>query len=387
MRVVTISQLDSGVGRQEISAMLNFSRVPSVPFVKAVEKIRVALDYAKKRTFPAPIALLEVVTSHWISQAVIVAAELDVAGHLKAGPLSIVDLAKKVNADEESLYRVLRLLAGVGIFVEEPVRVFALNELSRPLLKDAPDSVHGMVLMNGRAFHWNAWGELRRSVQTGRAAVELQQGKSLFDFLSENPEDSGIFDDAMSGWAVQSANIVAELIDFTGYDVIADIGGGNGKFLSQVLLRHPNARGLLFDQHHVVEGAKRVLDGHGLSQRCEVQSGSFFDFVPEGADAYILKNILHDWSDEISVGILSRIRQAMKPTSRLFIVESVIPENGGYHVGKLIDLEMLVCTPGGKERTERQFRDLFAASRLKLVRVHPLAAIESVVEVAPADLL
>jgi hypothetical protein len=364
--------------------MAQLQHHPPVWLVKTVEKFRVALDVVRKKIFPPAMSLLELMTAHWLSQAVIAAAQLGIADHLiKEGPLPIATLASRANAHEESLFRLLRVLVAVGIFAEPSPCVFAINRMSKPLAQDAPDSVRGFALMNGLPFHWNAWGGLLHSIKTGKAALNHQQGVGLFEYLSKNPADSRVFDQAMTALATPAAQAVARGMNFSKYEVIADIGGGNGNFLATVLSRHSKSRGILFDQLHVVSGAKLILEKHRVLDRCRVEAGSFFESVPTGADAYILKNIIHDWSDELSIKILSNVRRAMKPEARLLLVETVIPEGSGYHVGKLIDLEMLVCTPGGKERTQRQLEALFAQSDLKLARIHKTVALESVVEVMP----
>lgn len=363
---------------------MNMEKVPPVWLAKTFLKVRSLLERATQKTTPSPISLLEIVTSQWISQAVLVAAELDVAGYLKDGPRNIAELAKLTDSHEESLYRILRTLAAKGIFRETEPRVFGLNALARPLLKDSPDSVYGVCMMNAAAFHANAWSELRQAVKTGQSVIEQQQGKNLFEYLSTNPKDSQVFDDAMTGWATQSSLAVATAIDFSKYPLLVDVGGGRGNFLGTVLSRNPTCRGLLFDQPHVVSEAAPILTSHGVADRCEVAGGSFFESVPGGGDAYFLKNIIHDWDDDVAVKILSSIRKAMKPSARLFLVESVVPEGNTFHAGKLIDLEMLVCTPGGKERTVRQFEEIFKRSGLRLQRIHQTAAIEDVIEIAPA---
>ena len=365
--------------------MLKFSKTPPVPIVQVVKKLRGVLDYAKKKAFPAPVALLEMATGHWLASAVHVAAELDIAGALQEGELSVEEIAIRVSADANSLYRLLRTLAAAGVFKEMRPRVFALNSLARPLLRDAPDSVRGMCLLGGRGFHWDAWGSLRHSVRTGQSALEHQRGKNLFEYLAAHPEDNRVFNEAMTGWASQSAAAVDAIIDFSRFRRVADIGGGNGNFLGRLLLSNAGLKGLLFDQAHVIAGAGEVLTRLGITDRCEQVAGSFFETLPMstaiGPDAFILKNIIHDWQDSKAVTILSRVAACMSDKSILFIVESVIPEGNEFHPGKLIDLEMLVMTPGGKERTLAEFETLCSQAGLEIVKVHATAAIESVVEI------
>lgn len=358
-------------------------KLPPIILVKALEAIRDVFDRTRKKAFPASLALCEIVTSHWLSQALIVAARLNIAEELRHASASTADLAQRLSVHEDALYRLLRTLASVGIFKEESPRVFALNKLARPLLQDHPDSIRSFCLLQGREFHWQAWGGLDSAVQSGQSSIEQKHGKGLFDYLAANAEDDRVFNEAMTGWAKQSAYAVAQAHNFSKYDLIADIGGGHGYFLRTILRMHKNTRGILFDQPHIVESARSGLERNDLTHRCTLIGGSFFDAVPRGADAYILKNILHDWNDEQSLRILRSCRNGMQAQSRLLIVESVVPRDNSFHVGKLIDLEMLVCTPGGRERTLDEFETLLDAADLRLLRIHPTAAVESVLEIAP----
>ena len=352
---------------------------PPAALAKLALRARGWLDVAIQKTFPPPVALMEIITGQWVAQAVLVAAELGVAEALIDGPQAISELAKVCNANEDGLYRLLRLLACKGIFRETKPRVFAMTKLAKPLLREAPDSVFGMCEMVSADFHHQAWRDLKVSVQTGRSAIEVRHGENLFEHLEKNPEASRAFNNGMTGWASQSVFAIADAVNFAGYPVLIDVGGGRGRFLTALLNKFPRAQGRLFDQEHVVRDVKVP---NAVAPRFDVVSGSFFETIPTGGDAYFLKNILHDWDDKVSRGILERIRNAMKPESRLFIIESVVPEGNDFHPGKLIDLEMLVCTPGGKERTANEFRDLLSSAGLELLAIHPTAAIESVIEVA-----
>lgn len=353
---------------------------PPLFIIRILKSFRSFLSRLHKKLVPAPIALLEVGLGHWQGQALMVAAELNIADHIKNGTKDVATLAKLVGAHEESLYRILRSLAHIGIFSEGPKQHFSMTALARPLLTDEPDSIKAFVVMNRQPFHWRTWGDLMTSVKTGESAFVLREGKGLFDYLPEHKEEAKIFDEAMTAVSRQAAPFVAQGFNFSRFPVIADIGGGQGYFLSLVLTFHKQVRGILFDLEYVKSGAEKLLRETGVADRCQIQTGSFFETIPTGADAYLVKNIIHDWSDESSLKILTNIRQAMKPQARLLIVETVVPEGNSYHEGKLVDLEMLVHTSGGKERTEKQHRELLKRAGFNLVKVHPTAALESVLE-------
>jgi len=333
-------------------------------------------------TSTAPsVELAKLLTGHWLTQAVHVAAKLEIADLLATGPQHADELAAQTGAHALSLYRLLRTLASVGIFEEAPDGRFRLTPMADSLRKNAPDSKWAMAVMIGDE-QYHAWGDLLHNIQTGECAFTHRYGKPMFDFLSEHPEKARVFDAAMTSIHGRETAAMLDAYDFSKFGTLVDVGGGNGSTLSEVLARHTNLQGVLFDLPHVVAAAAERLKVAGLSSRCRTVGGSFFESAPSGGDAYILRHIIHDWTDEQSVQILSCVRKAMSEKSKLLVVEHVIQPGNEPSPGKVFDLVMMAL-PGGMERTEAEYRQLFDASGLKLSRIVPTAADVCVIEALP----
>ncbi|HEY2839267.1 MAG TPA: methyltransferase [Pirellulales bacterium] len=333
-----------------------------------------------KSTTPS-IELAQLITSNWLNQAVYVAARLEIADLLAAGPLRADELAARTKTHALSLYRLLRTLASRGIFAEGADGRFQLTPLADALRKDAPDSKWAMAIMLG-SEPYHAWGDLLHNVQTGECAFTHRYGKPLFDFLAEHPEKARDFDAAMTSIHGRETAAMLDAYDFSGVTTLVDAGGGNGSTLAEILKRHTSMQGVLFDLPHVVAAAEERLRAAGVASRCRAIGGSFFETAPSGGDAYILRHIIHDWDDEQSVQILSCVRRAMSEKSRLLVVEYVIQTGNEPAPGKYYDLAMMVL-PGGMERTEAEYRQLFDAGGLRLARIVPTAADVCVIEAAP----
>ena len=318
------------------------------------------------------------ITGYWISQSIYAAAKFGIADQLKDGPKSVEELAEATSTNADALYRLLRALASVGIFAEGESRQFSLTPLAEPLQSDVPGSKRALALMSGDE-QFRSWAEIEYSIRTGDIAFEKVFGKPIFDYLGDNPEKARIFDAAMVGIHGRESNAVLDAYDFSDMDVVADIGGGNGSKLTMVLEKHTNIKGILFDLPHVVDRAKEQLERAGLLDRCDVEGGNFFESVPGGADAYLMRHIIHDWDDDKSLTILRNCHVAMSSTSKLLIVESVIPPGNEPFGGKLLDLVMLLI-PGGKERTEDEYRSLLDKAGFELSRIVPTSTEISVIE-------
>jgi len=318
------------------------------------------------------------ITGYWISQAIYAVAKFGIADELKDGPRSVEQLAEATSTNADALYRLLRALANRGIFAEGEPRQFLLTPLAEPLQSDVPGSKRALALMSGDE-QYRAWAEIAYSIKTGETAFEKVFGKPIFDYLGENPDKAKIFDAAMVGIHGRESAVILDAYDFAGIDVLADIGGGNGSQITGILQKHTAMKGILFDLPHVIERAKNPIEAAGLSDRCELVSGSFFEAVPEGADAYMMRHIIHDWDDEKSLTILRNCHQAMSSKSKLLVVESVIPPGNEPFGGKFLDLVMLLI-PGGKERTEDEYRTLFGTAGFEITRIVPTGAEVSIVE-------
>lgn len=320
----------------------------------------------------------KMITGYWVSQAIYAAAKFNIAEHLNDGPKSVEELAQITSTDTDALYRLLRALASVGIFAEGVSRQFSLTPMAEPLRSDVPGSKRALALMAGDE-QFRTWAEIDYSIQTGKIAFEKVFGKPIFDYLGENPDKARIFDAAMTGIHGRESNAILDAYDFSGFGVLADIGGGNGSLMSEMLQKHTAMKGILFDLPHVVEHAKDNIESAGVSDRCDVVGGNFFEAVPEGADAYLMRHIIHDWDDAKSLTILRNCHRVMPAESKLLLVESVIPSGNKPFGGKFLDLVMLLI-PGGKERTEEEYRALLSKAGFKLSRIVPTETEVSIIE-------
>lgn len=328
------------------------------------------------------VALTRLANGYQISQALHVAATLGIADLLADGPRTSDDLAAAVAAHPRTLYRLLRALASVGVFHEDEEGRFALTPLGDCLRSDAPEPVGGWAAFIGRPYMWEAWGNLQQSVKTGENAFRHTHGANVWDYRARHPDESAIFDRAMTANSRRNTEAVLAAYDFGRFGQVVDVGGGQGGLLAAILTRYPDARGILFDQPHVVARAERLLRDVGVLDRCEIVGGDFFAAVPEGGDAYVLRAILHDWEDAEATAILQTCRRAIPAAGRLLIVEwAVAPPNAGRD-GKFGDLNMLV-SPGGQERTRGEYAALFAAAGFHLTDVFETATGPSVIEGVP----
>ncbi len=324
--------------------------------------------------------LLQLIVGKWVHQAVYVAAELGIADRLKDGPRPSAAVARDCRANDDAVYRLMRALANVGVLEEREQRTFALTPIGQLLRSDVPGSLRGYARFVGYAPTWKAWGETVHSVRTGEPGFERAFGENIFDWYAEHLDESAVFDEAMTALSSTEAVAVAEAFDFSGIASLGDVGGGRGYLLATILARNPAMKGILFDLPHVVAGAPPLLRQLGVEGRVRVEAGSFLETAPRGVDAIIMKHIIHDWNDEDSLRILTSCHRALPEGGRILVVEAVVPPSGQPGWAKLLDLEMLVLTPRGRERTEREYAQLFSAGRFRLTRVVPTASPVSVVE-------
>jgi hypothetical protein len=297
------------------------------------------------------------------------AATLSIADHLASGPKTQDQLAAATGTHVRSLYRVLRALASLGVFAEREDGRFENTLASERLRSDVPGSLRDYVVFNGQPWQMAAYGEFLHSIRTGEPVVEKVLGKPIWDFFASDAEQGRIFNAAMTSLVGETAVAVRDAYDFSAMRTLVDVGGGHGMLLGTILAANPRLRGVLFDQPHVVAGARSTFERLGVADRASIVGGDFFKEVPV-ADAYILSHIIHDWDDERSIAILRSIRRAAEPDARVVVVESLIPVGNVPSAGKLLDLIMLAF-PGGIERTEAEYRELFASAGLRLARIVP----------------
>jgi len=325
--------------------------------------------------------MMQMVAGYWTSQAIYAAAKLGIADLVTSGPKSAQELARSTASKQDFLYRVLRALASVGIFSEDGQHRFANTPMSEALRAGVPGSQRPLVLMLGEE-HYHVWGHMVDAIQTGDNAFEKLYGMPIFEFLEKNVEQGKNFDEAMTAIHGEETDAVLTTYDFSNIQVLADVGGGNGGTIIGILKKYPKMKGILFDLPHVVERAKAPIAAAGLGDRCQVIGGDFFKSVPAGADAITMRHIIHDWDDEKSLTILKNCRAALPPAGKLLLVESVIPPGNGPFMAKFLDLTMMLI-PGGKERTEQEYAQLYRQAGFRLARIVRTNTEISVVEGAP----
>ena len=334
---------------------------------------------AAAKEMPPSIQMLQIMSGFWISRCVYILAKLGIADLIKDQTQTIEELAAATGTHGPSLFRVLRALAAVGIIRQDDQNRFGATSLSDTLRSDLSGSLRAFAMTELGEEHYPAWGELLHSVRTGEIAFDKAFGMPVWEFFAANPENARIFNDAMSGMTAQANEALHAAYDFAGIRKIMDVGGGHGELITSILKKNSDIRGLLFDSPQVIEGAKANIDGSGVGDRCELVGGDFFKSVPSGADAIILKWIIHDWNDEQSVAILKNCYRALPDNGKLILVEAVVPATSEPHFSKFIDLNMMVMT-GGRERTESEFHELYAKSGFRLTRVVPTESPFSVIE-------
>jgi len=327
---------------------------------------------------PVPMQILQMATSKMLSKPLYVAAKLQIADLLSGGPLTTEELARKTETHSPSLYRILRALASVGVFEEIEGKKFRLTPLAE-CLQDRPESPLGMVLFFGDPVHDQAWENLLYSVHTGKPGFDKAHGKPVFEYFKENREIAEVFNKAMTANAVNIHSAVVEAYDFKGIKTLYDVGGGHGHMMKLILEKHPSTKGGIFDLPDVVAGAETAYADSPLKDRCVFLGGSFFEKIPQGADAHILGFVIHDWSDEECEKILKNCKAALPKEGKLLLLENVIEEGNEPSFGKLLDLEMLVMTTG-RERTAEEYAGLLTRSGFKLNRVMPTKGPASLVE-------
>lgn len=328
---------------------------------------------------PPPAAVFGLVAGMWAAKAVAVAASLKIPDQLAHGPKTAEEVAKAIGTDPSATYRLMRGVASVGVLSAEAGRKFALTPVGEVLRSDVPQSMRSLIMAEMAPGHWLPWANLEEAVKTGRPTAPAALGMDVWEYYKKNHDEGFHFAEAMSGLSHMAMQAVLAAYSFAGARKVVDVGGSHGAFVAAVLQREKTARGVLFDRPEVVEGAGATLEAAGVADRIERVGGSFFESVPAGGDVYLLKHILHDWSDDECVKILGCVREAMAPDGRVVVAEMLISDQGPPSPAPLLDLNMLVMLTG-KERTAEEFGELFARAGLKLSGVTPTHSPIGVVE-------
>ncbi|WP_428965041.1 methyltransferase [Micromonospora fluostatini] len=332
-------------------------------------------------SIPAPFALLNLVQGAMVSQALYAAATLGIADELADGPLAPEEIGKRVDADPESTYRLLRVLAAYGVFAEREDKTFELTPMADALRTDAPLSMRRIARLMGHPTHWEDWGHFLEAVRTGEPSLPKVRGMSAWEYFGANPEYAQVFFAGMGNLSDLETVPVSQGYDYSPFGRIVDVGGGSGALLAAILERTPQASGVVFAPSSV-EAAQQVLAQAGVADRCTIEEGSFLESAPAGGDAYILKHIVHDWPHEQAVAILRNVRSVIGPQGKLLLMESVVPEGNTPHSSKLVDLWLLLLV-GGRERTEAEYRKLLSDAGFALSKITETPAGVAIIEADP----
>jgi hypothetical protein len=315
-----------------------------------------------------PAQMYDMLNAHMLVQALHVAATLRIADYLDDGPRTAQELAQLSSSDPASLYRLLRMLAGAGVFAEESSGQFTLTSLGCTLRADTPDSVRDWALFIASPPVWAAWSDLLHSVRTGESAFEHTFGMRLFGYMANHPELGGAYNNWMAKQSALQIGAVLASYDFSAQHKVVDVGGGQGATLAAILEANPEVEGVLFDLPQVVANVKLP---ESVAQRSEVVGGDMLESLPAGGDVYILKRVLMDWSDEIAARALRNCRDTMTESGKVLVIEPIVAEGNEPSVSKSLDMTMLVMQGGGRVRTEDEHRALFEAAGLRLTRIIP----------------
>jgi len=328
-------------------------------------------------------ALHELISGYQRTQLVVVATQLGVADLLAGGPQSVAALADATGSDQDALHRLIRALAGWGLFAERADGLIEMTPLAALLQSDTPGSLRALAL--AQQDFYPVWGDLGYSVQTGRPSFDRVYGQPNWTYRESHPEANERFNAFMAhyAWGTATSLLSSGCLPETG--TVVDVGGGNGSLLGAVLAQHPRLRGVLFDQPHVVQEAEAVLNSAGVADRCDVIRGDFFREVPSGGDIYLLSGVLHDWADAEAAQILRRCRHAMGANARLVVVDGLVPEGNKPSPIKDIDIQLMLTNAGGRIRSESQWRALVDNAGFKFGGIIETAGIVDVLQATPAS--
>lgn len=329
-------------------------------------------------------AILQIIGNVLVARSLAIATELGLADLVHTEPQSVTQLAHATGSHADSLYRLLRMLASYGVFAEDDDGLFHSTPMSSLLESGRPDSFRDLLTLGWQDIAWDTYRQLPHTIRTGETAFDAAFGATFFDYLASHPEANASFDSAMAVFSGPENGIIAAAYDFGQFARIVDVGGGTGGLIAAILSAHSGVHGVLFDQPQVVAnmtGVEALTD----RERCEPIGGDFFESVPPAADAYIMKRILHDWDDEAAIRLLMRCREAMKTDARVLVIDAVMRAGNAPDPNKFMDVSIMALTRG-RERSEADFRRLFAEAGLRCTEIFPteLPSTLSIIEGARA---
>lgn len=363
-----------------MQSKINIPKYPPASILKAFERFRYFLIRLSRKLTPANVAIIEITQSFYVSRAIGLVADLNIAEHLREQKKTISEIAKLTNTNEAALYRLMRMLASQGIFIEKTNKIFANNRLSNTLL-DQQNSMRHMIIHQANSINWKMFDELDYVVKTGKNAAQKVLGMDVFEYLEKNPDRNKIYNQAMTNSSLMLSYAILSEYNFSKAKNIIDIGGGQGILLAMILHKYKSIKGKVFDLPHVVNGAIEIAKQYNVTERLGTISGNFFESIPEGGDMYFLKSIIHNLSDNQCIEILKNIKAILPEKGKILIFEPIIENNNRYSFAKLYDIQMLVGRNEGKERTKEEFKDIIEKSGLKLNKIIETAAPFSIIEI------
>lgn len=313
----------------------------------------------------------EIISGRAYSAAVYVAAKLGIADLLVDRSEATEELAKKLNVDERSLYRLMRALASIGIFEELAEKNFRMTVLASTLRSDIPNSIRDLAIMCGSDWHWQTWGGLIYTVRTGKPFFSEHFGQEFFPYIKKNEETEKEFNAGMTSLSSLTNYAIADQYNFSNIKVVVDIGGGHGGLLQAILKLHRKVEGILYDLPSVAEAAKSLWGNDETSHRVKIEGGDFFSAIPSGGDIYILKHVLHGLDNEQSSRLLKNIASAIPKDGKLLIIEMIIPGMNMPSYSKFNDLGMMLLSGSGQERQHHEFEQIISSSGLTMKHVLP----------------
>jgi hypothetical protein len=356
------------------------TRLPPRFLVKLVLGLRRLLIHVANLMVPPQLPLFELATGVSHTQMLATAARLRIADLLAEAPLDAAGLARRTARDVDAMERMMRALITLGVFTRRSDGRFANNRLSLGLLSARVGTFRDFADYFGSASNVGAWADFDRTLTSGKNAFERVHGMSVWDWFDRNPHERTVFAAAMGAMTTLDAPGVARAYPFHEVQRVCDVAGSRGVLLAEVLAHHRHLQGVLFDNAEVLASAPELMGARGVSERVELQPGNFFERVPEGCDAYLLKNILHDWDDARSIAILRNVRRAMRPGHRLLVIELMVERDTTEGIGPLSDVQMMMVCNEGRERGRDDFARLFAHAGFELRQVMPTATLMSIVE-------
>lgn len=353
--------------------------IPPVWLFALITGFRNFLKRIFYKMVPPNVGVFEKAQGFWVAKAISVACELNLAEIVGKRTKSIDEIARQSGSDSSALYRLMRALASEGIFKEGKPGMFT-NTAFSSALREGPGNMKHMIMHQLNETNWDVINKLSYSVRTGQAATQKLFGTDIFTHLEKNPEKNDLYNKAMSDTSRMASAAIVSAYPFKNIGSIVDLGGGQGYLLYNILKKHHEMTGILFDLPHVVENATEIAENYGVEKRVKIEPGNFLETVPAGADAYILKNILHAFADERCIALLSLIQKAIPSKGKVLIVEAVIGQDNRAAFGKIFDLQMLLGTENGKERTKEEYASLFNKSGFSIGKVVKTISPFSVIE-------